>query len=76
MSAKLILLPGKTLELTHVVKIPEHYDGHEAFRHTTGLIAGIEESNPDYTWDDVAEELEAHGFEVLEYILGPAVKGL
>ncbi|VAX10387.1 hypothetical protein MNBD_GAMMA26-167 [hydrothermal vent metagenome] len=74
MSAKLILLPGRTLELTRLVKTPEHYDGHEAFRHTTGLIAGVEESNPDCTWDDIAEELEAHGFEVLDYILGPEIR--
>jgi len=71
MPAKLIMLPSKKLEHTRLIKIPEHYDGHEAFRHTTGLIAGVEEENPDYTWDDIAEVLEAQGFEVVNYIMGP-----
>ncbi|MCF6354612.1 MAG: hypothetical protein L3J26_05830 [Candidatus Polarisedimenticolaceae bacterium] len=71
MPAKFIMLPGKTLEQTRLVKIPEHYDGHEAFRHTTGLIAGVEEENADYTWDDIAEVLEEQGFEVVDYIVGP-----
>ncbi len=71
MSAKLIMLPGKKLEQTRLVKIPDHYDGHEAFRHTTGLIAGVEEGNTDCTWDDIAEVLEEHGFEVVDYIMGP-----
>ncbi len=71
MSAKLIMLPSKTLEQTRLIKIPEHYDGHEAFRHTTGLIAGVEEENSDHTWDDIAEVLEAHGFEMVDYIIGP-----
>ena len=71
MPAKLIMLPSKTLEQIRLIKIPEHYDGHEAFRHTTGLIAGVEEENPDHTWDDIAEALEAHGFEVVDYIMGP-----
>jgi len=73
MPAKFILLPSKTLEHTRLIKIPEHYDGHEAFRHTTGLIAGVEEENPDYTWDDIAEALEEHGFEVVDYIMGPGL---
>lgn len=73
MAAKYILLPSKKMENTRLIRIPEHYDGLEAFRHTTGLIAGVEEDNPDYTWDDIAEELEAHGFEVVDYILGPAL---
>ncbi len=71
MSAKLIMLPGKKLEQTRLVKIPDHYDGHEAFRHTTGLIAGVEEENTNCTWDDIAEVLEEHGFEVVDYIIGP-----
>ncbi len=73
MPAKFMLLPGKNLEQSHLLKIPEHYDGMEAFRHTTGLIAGVEEENPDYTWDDIAEELEAHGFETVDFIVGPGV---
>ncbi len=71
MPAKLIMLPSKTFEQTRLIKIPAHYDGHEAFRHTTGLIAGVEEENPNCTWDDIAEELEAHGFTVVDYIMGP-----
>ena len=73
MAKKYMLLPGKKIEESRLVKIPEHYDGLEAFRHTTGLIAGMEEENPDYTWDDIAEELEAHGFEIVDFILGPGV---
>ncbi|HEC15060.1 MAG TPA: hypothetical protein ENI99_00575 [Sedimenticola sp.] len=73
MPAKFILLPGKSIEQSHLVRIPEHYDAMEAFRHTTGLIAGVEEANPDYTWEDIEEALEAQGFETVEYVLGPEV---
>ncbi|MDX1698563.1 MAG: hypothetical protein R3308_09770, partial [Thiohalobacterales bacterium] len=39
----------------------------------TGLIARVEEDNPDYGWEDIAGMLEDHGFEPVEFILGPAL---
>jgi hypothetical protein len=45
----------------------------EVFRHLTGLIASVEENNPDYTWDDIAVELEDHGFHAVDFLLGPAL---
>jgi len=41
------------------------------FRHVTGIIASVEEDNPAYTWDDIRNELEDHGFEPLTFVLGP-----
>jgi hypothetical protein len=33
----------------------------------------VEEQNPDYGWEDIAPALEDHGFEPVEFILGPAL---
>ena len=46
---------------------------HEVFRHVTGLIASIEEQDPNYSWEDIAALLEDHGFEPVDFILGPAL---
>jgi hypothetical protein len=51
--------------------VPDDIEAHEAFRHATGLIARVEEDNPDYSWDDIAALLEDHGFETVDFILGP-----
>lgn len=71
MAAKLMLLPSKECKNIRMVSIPEHLDAHEAFRHATGIIASVEEESPDYEWDDIAEALEAQGFETVEFMVGP-----
>jgi len=68
---KLMVLPAKDPRAIRLVQIPDDFEEHEVFRHVTGLIAEVEESDPDYTWDDIAVVLEDHGFEIIDFVLGP-----
>jgi hypothetical protein len=70
-SDRLMILPAKDATAIRLVRIPADYEEHEVFRHVTGIIAKIEEDNPDYTWDDIQADLEDHGFEPVSFILGP-----
>ena len=69
----LMILPSKDHTEIRLVRIPADFERHEAFRNVTGLIAQVESDDPDYQWDDIAEALESHGFEVVDYLLGPAL---
>jgi hypothetical protein len=71
MSETLMILPAVNANEIRLVCVPDDIEAHEAFRHATGLIARVEEENPDYNWDDIAALLEDHGFETVEFILGP-----
>ncbi|MGD8619688.1 MAG: hypothetical protein PVH54_10955 [Gammaproteobacteria bacterium] len=71
MSETLMILPAVNATEIRLVRVPDDIEAHEAFRHATGLIARVEEENPDYNWDDIAALLEDHGFESVEFILGP-----
>ena len=73
MTTKLMVLPAHDYNSIRLVRIPEDFEEQEVFRHVTGLIAQVEEKNPDYTWDEVASTLEDHGFEIVDFILGPAL---
>lgn len=73
MSATVMVLPSKEPEDIRLVTIPEDMESQEAFRHATGVIAAAEESNPDCTWEDVEDALEAHGFRSVSFLLGPAL---
>lgn len=73
MDKKLMILPAHDYNAIRLVRIPDDFEEHEVFRHVTGLIAQVEEKNPDYSWDEVAGMLEDHGFEIIEFILGPAL---
>ena len=73
MSDVLMILPASQPTDIRLVRVPDELEQHEAYRHVTGLIADIEEENPDYTWDDIAASLEDHGFEPVEFILGPTL---
>ena len=73
MANRLMILPAHDYHGIRLVRIPEDFEEHEVFRHVTGLIARVEEENPDYTWEDVEATLEDHGFEIVEFILGPAL---
>ena len=68
-----MILPAKDPKLVRLVQIPNDYDPHEVFRHVTGLIAQVEEENPNYQWADIEAALEDHGFENVEFILGPSL---
>jgi hypothetical protein len=73
MSTRLMLLPADKLENMRIVSIPDDFDDLDALRHATSLIASVEEEDDEYQWDDIAAALEDHGFEVMEYMIGPAL---
>jgi len=73
MSNKLMILPSTKFDKIRLVCIPDDYEPHEAFRKVTGLIAKVEEDNPEYSWDDIASELEESGFHQQESQLGPVL---
>ncbi|WP_078117891.1 hypothetical protein [Thiosocius teredinicola] len=72
-SSDLMILPASNKSHIRLVKIPPDYQGQEVYRKVTGLIAEVEEQNPDYTWEDVLAMLEDHGFEAVEFQLGPSL---
>lgn len=73
MSDRLMILPAKDCTSIRLVRVPEGFEKQEAFRHVTGLVASIEEEKSDYQWEDIAAVLEDHGFEPVEFILGPTL---
>jgi len=73
MTDTLMILPAKDSKKIRLVRVPNDYEAHEVFRHVTGLIAEVEENNPDYGWDDIQAMLEDHGFDTVEFLLGPAL---
>jgi hypothetical protein len=73
MSETLMILPARDSSAIRLVRVPDDFEQHEVYRHVTGLIAQVEEETPDYDWDDIAPMLEDHGFEAVEFILGPAL---
>lgn len=73
MSDTLMILPAKESKDIRLVRIPDDFEQHEVFRHVVGLIAAVEEEDPNYTWSDIEAMLEEHGFETVDFILGPVV---
>lgn len=73
MSDALMILPSRDCTDIRLVRIPDEFEKHEVFRHVTALIASVEEDNPDYSWEEIAAVLEDHGFESVDFILGPAL---
>ena len=68
-----MILPAKDFKAIRMIRIPEDFEEHEAYRRVTGLIASIEENNPDYDWAEIADLLEDNGFETIPFVLGPAL---
>ena len=66
-----MILPSSNAKSIRLVRVPDDFESHEAFRHVTGLIAAVEEQNPDSECDDILAILEDHGFETVDFILGP-----
>lgn len=73
MTDKLMILPSKDSSAIRLIKIPDDYEEQEVYRAATGAIARIEDNVPNYSWEDLMEELEDMGFEELSFILGPEV---
>ena len=73
MSNALMILPASDTRNIRLVRIPDDFESQEVFRHVTGLIAAVEEQDPDCDQDDILAALEDHGFETVEFILGPTL---
>ncbi len=73
MKSKLMILPATEANAIRLLRVPDDFEEQEAYRHVTGVIARVEEDDADYDWDDIAAELEAHGFETVDFILGPSL---
>jgi hypothetical protein len=73
MSDTLMILPSSNPNAIRLVRVPDDFESHEAFRHVTGLISAVEEQDPDYDLDDIMAALEDHGFETVEFLLGPTL---
>lgn len=67
-----MILPANEPANVRLIRIPDDFEQHEAYRYVTGLIAKAEEDS-DYTWDDVLDLLEERGFEAVEFVLGPSL---
>ena len=73
MNSRIMLLPSKEPSDIRLISIPDDLKEQEAYRHATGIIAAIEESQSDWQWSDIEDALEEHGFQLVEYIMGPAL---
>ena len=72
MREQLMILPAQQHDKIRMVRIPDDFEQHEAYRYVTGLIAKAEEKQ-DYDWEDISDILEQRGFETVDFILGPAL---
>ena len=73
MNPSLMILPASDSNSIRLVRLPDDFESHEAYRHVTGLIAAIEEQQPDCSTDDIIATLEDHGFQPVEFVLGPTL---
>lgn len=73
MNNNLMILPAKEVAKIRLIRIPDDFEEHEAYRYVTGLIAKVEEDEPGYSWDDVLDLLEDRGFESVDFLLGPSL---
>lgn len=73
MGENIMVLPAANFDAIRVLRVPHDMEEHEAFRYVTGIIGEVEEENPGYDWEEIAERLEEYGFAPVEFILGPVV---
>jgi hypothetical protein len=73
MSERLMVLPSKDVGRIRLVTVPEDMSAHEAYRYVSGLIAEVERVDADYWVEDALDILEDHGFESVEFLLGPSL---
>jgi hypothetical protein len=73
MSKQLMILPASDANSIRLLQLPDDFESHEAYRHVTALIATVQEQQPDCSTNDILATLEDHGFEPVEFILGPAL---
>ena len=70
----LMVLPASDFSKIKVVKVPDDISDRDALRHTTALIASVQEDNPDSTWEDVLPLLEDNGYLAVDFYLGPEME--
>ncbi|MCB1725431.1 MAG: hypothetical protein H6959_08280 [Chromatiaceae bacterium] len=73
MTPRLMILPATDKARIRLLRIPPDYEAQELYRHVTGLIAQVEEQEPGFSSDDVVTLLEEHGFESIDFQLGPSL---
>ena len=73
MAERLMVLPSKDVGRIRLVRVPEDLGPQEAYRYVTGLIAGAERAREDRWVEEVLDLLEEHGFEGVEFALGPTL---
>ena len=73
MNKKVMVLPAAEATKIRLVRLPDDFDEREAYRYVTGLISRVEEADPDCDWEDIVMVLEEHGFEAIDFILGPSL---
>ena len=71
MAKRLMVLPSKDVGRIRVVTMPEDMSPHEAYRSVTGLVSEVERTGKDQWVEDVLDLLEDHGFDGVEFTLGP-----
>ena len=71
MKKRLMLLPSKDVGRIRLVTLPDDISPHEAYRYVTGLVSEIDRTGEDRWVDDVLDLLEDHGFERMDFALGP-----
>ena len=72
MTDNLMILPADEHEDIRLIKIPDDFEEHEAYRYVTGIIAKAEEAS-GYDWEDILDLLEERGFESVEFVIGPSL---
>jgi hypothetical protein len=73
MAERFMLLPAPGIKSSRLLQVPDDWSERDAVRHVTALIASIQETTPEWTWEDLAPALEEHGFTPVEFILGPSL---
>jgi hypothetical protein len=71
MAKSLMVLPSKDVGKIRLVTVPEDMSPHEAYRFVTGLVSEVERTGESQWVNDVLDSLEDHGFESLDFVLGP-----
>jgi len=71
MANPLMVLPSKDVGKIRLVTVPEDMSPHEAYRFVTGLVSEVERTGESQWVNEVLDLLEDHGFESLDFVLGP-----
>jgi hypothetical protein len=69
-----MILPAATFDYIRLLRLPDDMEEQEAYRYATGIIAEVQESVADCSWEDIADALEAHGFSEVTFTLGPELR--